>query len=153
MFLQCKPLKPLWEKKKLLVTSNFSFSHSVFYPIGKPSTFKTTFNKFKILVCKLFSLEESKLCRLGKKTYFSSDWTASLSCFCAFYHQRWQRVFVIVIQSESCRAAWMRHADIMYRALSPSVLIVLVCCPFPHNDTFWRPWKTSLLKTIINAET
>ena len=25
-------LKTLWEKDKLLVTSNFSFSHSVFYP-------------------------------------------------------------------------------------------------------------------------
>ena len=25
-------LKTLWEKEKLLVTSNFSFSHSVFYP-------------------------------------------------------------------------------------------------------------------------
>ena len=28
-------LKTLWEKEKLLVTSNFSFSHSVFYPFGK----------------------------------------------------------------------------------------------------------------------
>ena len=27
-------LKTLWEKEKLLVTSNFSFSHSVFYPSG-----------------------------------------------------------------------------------------------------------------------
>ena len=27
-------LKTLWEKEKLLVTSNFSFSHSVFCPIG-----------------------------------------------------------------------------------------------------------------------
>ena len=27
-------LKTLWEKEKLLVTSNFSFSHSVFYLIG-----------------------------------------------------------------------------------------------------------------------
>ena len=26
-------LKTLWEKKKLLVTSNFSFSHSDFYPL------------------------------------------------------------------------------------------------------------------------
>ena len=25
----------LWEKEKLLVTSNFSFSHSVFYPVGE----------------------------------------------------------------------------------------------------------------------
>ena len=28
------PLKTLWEKEKLLVTSNFSFSHSVFYLFG-----------------------------------------------------------------------------------------------------------------------
>ena len=28
------PLKTLWEKEKLLVTSNLSFSHSVFYPFG-----------------------------------------------------------------------------------------------------------------------
>ena len=27
-------LKTLWEKEKLLVTSNFSFSHSDFYPFG-----------------------------------------------------------------------------------------------------------------------
>ena len=27
-------LKTQWEKEKLLVTSNFSFSHSVFYPSG-----------------------------------------------------------------------------------------------------------------------
>ena len=31
------PLKTLREKEKLLVTSNFSFSHSVFYPFGKLS--------------------------------------------------------------------------------------------------------------------
>ena len=27
-------LKTRWEKEKLLVTSNFSFSHSVFHPLG-----------------------------------------------------------------------------------------------------------------------
>ena len=27
-------LKALWEKEKLFVTSNFSFSHSVFFPLG-----------------------------------------------------------------------------------------------------------------------
>ena len=27
-------LKTLWEREKLLITSNFSFSHSVFYPFG-----------------------------------------------------------------------------------------------------------------------
>ena len=44
-------LKTLWEKKKLLVTSNFFFFHSVFYPLGEHSA---TFIKFKIVVCKLF---------------------------------------------------------------------------------------------------
>ena len=40
-----------WEKEKLLVTSNFSFSHSVFYSFGEISAI---FIKFKIVVCKLF---------------------------------------------------------------------------------------------------
>ena len=44
-------LKTLWEKEKLLVTSNFSFSHSVFYPFGELSAIFVT---FEILVCKLF---------------------------------------------------------------------------------------------------
>ena len=45
-------LKTLWEKKKLLVTSNFFFSHSVFYPFRELSTI---FIKFKIVICKLFA--------------------------------------------------------------------------------------------------
>ena len=44
-------LKTLWEKEKLLVTSNFSFSHCVFYPLGELSAI---FIKFEIVVCKLF---------------------------------------------------------------------------------------------------
>ena len=44
-------LKTLWEKEKLLVKSNFSFSHSVFYPFGELSTILI---KLKIVVCKLF---------------------------------------------------------------------------------------------------
>ena len=45
------PLKTLWEKEKLLETSNFSYSHSVFLPFGELSTI---FIKFKIVVCKRF---------------------------------------------------------------------------------------------------
>ena len=44
-------LKTLWEKEKLLVMSNFSFSHSVFYLFGELSSI---FVKFEIVVCKLF---------------------------------------------------------------------------------------------------
>ena len=44
-------LKTLREKEKLLVASNFSFSHSVFCSFGKLSAI---FTKFKIVVLKLF---------------------------------------------------------------------------------------------------
>ena len=46
-------LKTLWEKDELLVMSNSSFSHSVFYPFGKHSAI---FIKFEIVVCKLFQI-------------------------------------------------------------------------------------------------
>ena len=43
-------MKTLWEKEKLLITSNFSFSHSVFYPFEELSA---TFIKSEIVVCKI----------------------------------------------------------------------------------------------------
>ena len=43
--------KTLWEKEKLLITSNFSCSHNVFYPFGELSAIFIT---FEIVVCKLF---------------------------------------------------------------------------------------------------
>ena len=44
-------LKTMREKKKFLVTCNFSFSHSVFYPFAELSAI---FIKVEIVVCKLF---------------------------------------------------------------------------------------------------
>ena len=44
-------LKTLWKMEKLIVTSNFSFSHSFFYPFRELSAI---FIKFKFVVCKLF---------------------------------------------------------------------------------------------------
>ena len=44
-------MKTLWEKEKLLMTSNFSFSNSVFYPFRELST---VLIKFKIVICKFF---------------------------------------------------------------------------------------------------
>ena len=43
-------LKTLWEEENLLVTSNFSFSRSVFHLFEEPSAI---FNKNEIVVCKL----------------------------------------------------------------------------------------------------
>ena len=47
-------LKTLWEKEKLLVTSNFSFYHSVIYLFGELSAL---FTKSEIVVYKLFQFE------------------------------------------------------------------------------------------------
>ena len=49
-------LKTQWEKEKLLVTSNFSFSHSAFYPFGELSAI---FMKFGIVASILFSVWKS----------------------------------------------------------------------------------------------
>ena len=42
-------MKTLWEKEKFLIMSNFSFTHTVFYP-----NISAIFIKFEIVVCKLF---------------------------------------------------------------------------------------------------
>ena len=56
-------LKTLWEKEKLLVTSNFSFSHSVFIRFGEHSAI---FIKFKIVVCKFFQFGRVQNLLFGK---------------------------------------------------------------------------------------
>ena len=43
--------KTMWEKEKLLVTSNFSFSQSVFYAFGH---IPAIFIQLKVVACKLF---------------------------------------------------------------------------------------------------
>ena len=52
MCLQFKSFQNTGKKEKLLVTSNFSFFHGVFYPFGQLSAI---FIKFEI-VCKFFSV-------------------------------------------------------------------------------------------------
>ena len=56
-------LKTQWEKEKLLVTSNFSFFHSVFYLFGELSAF---FIEFEIIICKLFQFGRVKNLSFGK---------------------------------------------------------------------------------------
>ena len=55
--------KTLWEKEKLLVTSNFSFSHSVFYSFGELSAI---FTKFRLVICKLFQFGRVQYLLCGK---------------------------------------------------------------------------------------
>ena len=55
--------KTLWEKKKMLVTSIFSFSHSVFYSIKKKIVILAM---FKMSSANAFNLVMSKLLSFGK---------------------------------------------------------------------------------------
>ena len=55
-------LKTMKEKEKLLVTSNFSFSHSVFYLFGE---LYAIFINLKLSSANCLSLEESEICHLG----------------------------------------------------------------------------------------
>ena len=68
-------LKTQWEKEKLLVTSNFSFSHSVFYPFGELST---SFVKCEIVVCKVFQFGRVYNLSLGKE--LRVDYECHRSC-------------------------------------------------------------------------
>ena len=52
-------LKILWEKKKLLTTSSFSFSHSDLNPFGELSAINCHI-KFEIVVCKLCQIGSLK---------------------------------------------------------------------------------------------
>ena len=50
-------LKALWEKEKMLMTSNFSFSQSVFYPSEE---FSAIFIKSETVFCKFFQFGSLK---------------------------------------------------------------------------------------------
>ena len=63
MYLQKNSFENTAGKGKLLVTSNFSFSLSVFYPFGELSAI---YVKFRIIVCKLFEFRRVKICRSGR---------------------------------------------------------------------------------------
>ena len=56
-------LKTLWEKEKLLVRSNFSFFHNVFYPSEELSAI---FINFELSSANSFNWEQCNICRLEK---------------------------------------------------------------------------------------
>ena len=74
-------LKTLLEKEKLLLTSNFSFSHSVFYPFREHSTI---FIKFEIVVCKLFKFQRSLKFVVWERVIMYEQFFYYQQCFLLF---------------------------------------------------------------------
>ena len=65
-FCSTNLLKTLCEKEKLLVTGDFSFPHSVFYPFRHLQNSLPLSSNLKLLYANFFSLKESNICCLGK---------------------------------------------------------------------------------------
>ena len=81
-------LKTLREKEKLLVTSNFSFSHSVFYPFGKLSAILI---KFEIDVCELTVGKGEVAC--PETCFFPAVFSKGLHCRHIKTRACWEWVF------------------------------------------------------------
>ena len=76
-------LKTLWEKEKLLIMSNFSFSHSIFCPFGELTAI---FINFKIVSCKLFQVGRVLNLSFGK----------GLNCL--YLSKCWRSYYLIITQ-------------------------------------------------------
>ena len=63
-------LKTPWEKEKLLLKSNFSFSRCVSYLSGEPSAI---FIKFEIVFCKVFGFESLKFVVFKRVNFLPDD--------------------------------------------------------------------------------
>ena len=91
-------LKTLWEKEKLLVSSNFSFSHSVFYRFGELSV---NIIKLKSVVNRLFQFERvynlsfEKQLPLSQTTNFRFFQTERIC------RRQFQHVFIFTIKYKS----------------------------------------------------
>ena len=77
-------LKTLWEKEKLLVTSNFSFSHCFFTRLENFIPFSLN---LKLSSANYFSLEESKNLSFGKWLIPLLKFNFYETCAFALYHQ------------------------------------------------------------------
>ena len=84
-------LKTLWEKEKLLVTSNFSF-FTVFSICFE--NFRSISSNLKLSFATSFSLEESKFCRLGMSyATFSHSMARTSATYCLFHG-----IFIIIMK-------------------------------------------------------
>ena len=117
-------LKTLWEKEKLLITSNFSFSHYVFCFLESFLPFPSN---LELLSAISVNLEESKICRLrnvkvaGKRIDFS----------CLFNYLLYKQQILGFVQIESSHK---QQFD---------------CC-WNYGILLWKTRKHTIL-TVINA--
>ena len=118
-------------------------------PLG-PGLLKTLWEKEKMLVTSIFSFFHNVFYHTKKeKSQFWYIWLilCRLFRFCLVPN------FVVWERVEIVHSLILRFLQILIGLTEwCSQSIVVLLNPFPHNDTFWRPWKTSLSKTMWEKE-
>ena len=96
-------------------------------------------------------------------------WLEGLICFTIYHTQshglatlrekNFLKVFLAFFTSPECfysikgKFCHFSHCwFVIYKVVEFGQALTCVFNPFPHNDTFWRPWETSLLKTLWEKE-
>ena len=138
MHLGRQVLKSLWEKKKMLVTSIFSFYHNIYIYLGNNSImWKTselsTINSFNSINLKIWPMVNSRFC------------TTQVKC--------WKALWEICLNvAEKIEFIFDRVENTEVKKENGVLLFPQLFNPFPYNDTYWRHWEKSLLKTLWEKE-
>ena len=169
-------MKTLWEKEKLLITSNFSFSYSVFYLFGEVSSI---FIKFEIVVCELcqfgrvYFLFRKKVTSSAKTLnmtfYAMSDYvrhSLAVSIQLMSYIFTFFRIVLFLVEDKNfplkssmiCRlqllSNWISIKN--FRLVTGSEFFILLSAIHlnlsPNKSWFFRVCSTNLLKTVCAKE-
>ena len=149
-------LKTLWEMEKMLATSIFSFSHSVFYP------FQTNFQYFiHIFFCPLQMLSiwtTLRFCPLVKSYYTGPSFTDSEGEAYETIVRNWEENAYIFFFSPQCFLPFQKTLNLS----SPAFNIYIICFlestlhqtiqKFLKQALFLRDCSTSLFKTLWEKE-
>ena len=164
-------LEKLWEKEKLLCTRNFS-SHSVFKRLilqtcNNNGLFGKGLNgQFlsAIITCDIYFITLVDSCSAPDDVCVAFTLWQNRRLIYIEGISRWQRFSndgsFHQISRKHCgdrRRCWWLEFSSFPTMLSKDFFLRVVKLrsvwkrfnPFQHNDTFWRPWKTSLLKNNV----
>ena len=134
-------LKTLWEKEKLLVTSNFSFFRSVFYPSRELSAISI---EFRIVVCRLF--------QFGSLNFVVWE---RVKLLCRNFLEEIQTMRLVLSRFTGLLALVYRNGQLLYNFclwfhswwVNLKGLVLVLCMPISiesfyaqRNEDWWMPW-------------
>ena len=133
--------KTVFEKNGSVATD----SHEVAYPLVKFPQFVYNQNLMKIR-------KWWPVANTSDPSQLNADWPESILCVLKSpFHRAGVSSWNFCLGSNPVfRLLIKMGCNFDIRQMFQTVALCLN--PFPHNDTFWRPWETSLLKTLWEKE-